>query len=620
MKIVHIAPDGHERNRFVKKKKMSINQGQMEFNFSESIEPTPCGPSEVNPFDVRVLLASIHNTDDLVRKHNAKCDENKQLQANLTSLKDSSDKIRELYAVEKSKNAKLVLDQRKVADDNKRLKAIQHEQINNETIQKQTIAELECRLETMAKEKNAKYVNLCESFVAQALILHTNGLSTPTLTKKSVHAREILKAHNRPFEWTESRSASKTMRSPIKATAKCKCNSTASPTKDAAISFQPKRVMTSEKGTMVTQTTATRSTCTSAFIRTVDASTNTPPANESETELCSIVRQILDEMVPLPPFQSPIHEIVPIACAASAACSNGSTQTDTKKYRNQGTVTTIQNVRKRVHYIRNDSDPHQSSFVDSLRCIKKEDIASPFGSMSNLLMAQQMGPEIPFNGYRGQQFLHLWIMLGQLLFPMADQSIGYQKQDPKLMEKLQQVQKLLGGQPLDSSFGGLMNDIEEPCIDLMTDSGDENLPTTSLIKESVSDCSQDSIRSNENYRVTESEVRVFGTLSAFVDDNSVDTSHETVLPAPVPIPTCQVNRPILQETSDAQTNCNIEQGDKNQQFKVPKRKLLGSTAEENKNKRKRKTEKKVIVGKSFKCFRLDINLFVLNISRQNILE
>lgn len=572
---------------------MSFNQNPMEFDFNDSIEPPPRAPPAMKPFDVQLLLSSIHRTDDLVRNFNTKCDENKQMQRELKDLKDLSNQIRQLYVSEKEKNEKLMRDKQAASDENQRLKAelaaIQHEQINNETLQKQTIAEWEYRLESSTKESNARYVGLCESVVAQGLILQTNGLSTTSLTKKCAQAREVLKSHNRPFEWTESRSASKVTRSPTKAT-KCKCNSTPSPTKDAANTIQPKRVMTSEKGTMFTQTTATRSTCTSAFIRMVDASTNTI-SDDPDVELCSVVQKILDEMVPLPPYQSPIHEIAPIDSVASTAYTNESTQTDVKKYRNQGTVTRIQNVRKRVNYIRNDSELNQPMFNDPMRSIKKEDIASPFGSMSNLLMAQHMAPEIAFGGNRSQQFLHLWILLGEILFPIADQSVNFPKPaspDPKLMEKFQKIQSMLGGQPLSSPYSGLVNDVAEPCIDLMTDSGDENMPTATFIKESASDCSQDSIRSNESDRMSRHEERDFSTLSAFVDDNSVDASFG--------VPREEENLPILPETMHtfvSQTNHNVVKGDKCQQFKVPKRKMLRTVAEGSNNKRKRKVENKV---------------------------
>lgn len=590
----------------------------MEFNFNDIIEHTPRAPPEMKAFDVQLLLSSIHQTDDLVRKYSTKCDENKQLQENLVSLNDLSIQIRQLYASEKEKNENLTLDKQKVNDENRQLKAdlaaIQHEQINNETLQKQTIAELEYQLETVAKDSSAKYVELCESFVAQGLILHTNGLATASLTKKCAQARDVLKSHNRPFEWSESRSASKATRSPVKAN-KCKCSSTVSPKKDVSYSVQPKRIMTSEKGTMFTQTTATRSTCTSAFIRKVDASTNTISI-DADTELCSTVQRILDEMVPLPPFQLPIHEVAPDDCVPlSNACSIGSTQTDIREYRNQGTITRIQNVRKRVNYTRNDSNPNQSAGIDSLRSIKKEDIASPFGSMSNLLMTPHIPSQIAFTGNRSQQFLHLWILLGEILFPIADQSVEFPKPasaDPKTMEKLQRIQSLLGAQPHDMSGGGLLNGIAEPCIDLRCDSGDENIPTASLIKESASDCSQDSIRSNESDRVNRIEVSDFGTLAAFVDDNSVDASHATMLPVPLVVKGQErANAPTQQETihtNVAQLEYNIELADNTQHFKVPKRKPMRSIAGNHTSKRKRKTEEKVIF-RTFSRSRLDFNFF-----------
>lgn len=584
----------------------------MEFNFDDTIEHTPHAPPEMKAFDVQLLLSSIHQTDDLVRKFNTKCDENKQLQENLASLNDLSTQIRQLYASEKEKNENLTRAQQKVNDENRQLKAdlaaIQHEQINNETLQKQTIAELEYQLETVAKESNAKYVDLCESFVAQGLLLHTNGLATASLTRKYAHARDVLKSHNRPFEWSEGRSAPKAVRSPVKAT-KCKCNATVSPRKDVALSNQPKRIMTSEKGTMFTQTTATRSTCTSAFIQKVDASTNTIPI-DTDNELCSIVQTILDKMVPLPPFQSPIHDITPVdRVPSSNACSIGSTQTDIKKCRNQGTITRIQNVRKRVNYTRNDSNPNQSAGIDSLRNIKKEDIASPFGSMSNLLMTSHIPSEIAFSGNRNQQFLHLWILLGEILFPMANQSVEFQKPasaDPKTMEKLQRIQCMLGAQPFDVSCSGLLNGIAEPCIDLRCDSADESIQTDSLIKESASDCSQDSIRSNESDRMNATGMGDFGTLSAFVDDNSVDASHRTISPVPIVEKAGDVaNESIQQET--IQTN--VARLDNNSpHFKVPKRKPIRSTASNNTIKRKRKTEEKVNY-KKFARSRLDSNFF-----------
>lgn len=560
----------------------------MEFNFNESIEANPHVGPPINTFDVQVLLSSIHRTDDLVRHFNQKCDENRQIQQETRELKDLSDQIRQLYANEKAKNEQLLAEKQKACDENQRLKAellaLQHEQVNNETLQKQTLAEWEYRFSTAKTDSDAKYVGLCETLVAQGLILHTNGLATPLLSKKCAQAREVLKSHHRPFEWSESRSAPKTARSPTKA-AKCKCGSKTSPTKEASHSSPVKRVLTSEKGTMSTQTTATRSTCTSAFIRTVDASTNTV-SDDTDTELSSIVQRILDETLPLPPFHSPIHEVEPSKRVASiASCTNGSTQTEVKMYRSRGTVTHIQNVRKKLNYARSDNDRNATMLSDPLQSIKKEDMTSPFGSMSNLVVA----PESALGSYRSQQFLHLWILLGQMLFPIADQVANYPRSaspDPKLMEKFQQIQSILGAQSLSSPFASLLGDNGEPCIDLMNDSGDEHMATGTLIKESVSDCSQDSVRSNESDRIGGSEAHTFRSVSPFADDNSVDTRlavtelSETAHPS------------ILQESvheNEAQTG--VGQNDKNDQFKVPKRKALRTISEGTKSKRKRKAEK-----------------------------
>lgn len=601
----------------------------MEHNFNGGLDHKPC-TNDISPIDVQLLLSSIHNTDELVRKYHTKCFENDELQKNLVSLNELSTQIRQLYASEQEKNEKLVRGKQNVDEENQRLNAelaaTQHEHINSQTLQSQTIAELEYQLETTEKENVAKYLDLCELFVAQGLILHTNGLSTTILTRKCSAIRATLKSHNRRFEWTDcsngNKNATKATKSPTKATAKCKCVTTTSPTKNAANANPMKRVITCEKGTMFTQTTATRSTCTSAFITKTDASTNTS-SDEMDIDVESIVQRILDEMVPMPPFLPPIYEPQHMDNVNLTPGTNASTQTANRKYRNQGTITRIQNVRKHLDY--NNAESTQSMFNDSLACIKKENLSTSFGSMSNLLMSQHVAPEIGF-WICG----HLWLLLGEIMFPTAvqnQQTVGYQKQmpsDPKFMEKLQQIQSMFGVKPTNLPYNDLNdNETSGLAAEPMTDLGDKNVPSTSLIKETASDCSQDSIRSYDSGRVVVSKVRDFSKLSSFTDDNSVDASQEVAL---LPVPSlvenvCKEtsnlaeNRPNLQITIPMraiQIDKSIASGGQKQQFKVPKRRLAGCNAEENIKNKKRKTVKTVNTHKLVICKRVSLNFILFS--------
>lgn len=285
-------------------------------------------PAQLSPFNVDLLEKKLADRDELVRRYFEKCEENTLIQQNLVSITESAQNMQQMYTNENTLKTKL---QKENEDLQKQLNAvlaqlstIQNQQINHDTLNKQTIAEQE---EKLAKSK-IDYLELCATLVRQGNILHANNLSTNELTRKCSAAKEKLTANG--IEWSKS---------PSKPQRKSKVTRTIGTQLDRT-EFGDAAKKMCNKSTQHQQTKATRSTCTSAFISKTDSGMNTDNLaveHPIDLNMNANADSILGNGIPFP-------VVVPSKVSTD-------TQTNVPEYRTQETLTTINNVRKLVDYV-----------------------------------------------------------------------------------------------------------------------------------------------------------------------------------------------------------------------------------------------------------------------------
>lgn len=388
--------------------------------------------SLLSPFNMELLMTSIANNDSLVRSYHEKCTENGQLQQNLQSITETAQQIQQLYTIEKeqkeqlqTENADLIAKLNRVQA---RLEKIENEHINTETLNKQIIAELEEKCE----QNNSKYLEICESFVEQANILNTNNLSTSALTRKCIAVKEVLQTNGIQFEWkSQSKQRRKSAADKVKVksmqTIATQTESTSSSIESINNTLKP---ITHNKGTQYQQSKTTRSTCTSAFIQSIDASTSTDSDNDNTN-----IELALERMVSYPTLLSPIHEST--TPKHNKATTTTCTQTATKNYRSQGTLTLINNVRKRVNYAR------ARTKSELLYEVKKEECLSPCASPA--LFCSSSAQDDP--AQVTTQFHHYWQMIGDLLCRMLStpnvMAGEKHSDDIRIIQKVHEMQNLI---------------------------------------------------------------------------------------------------------------------------------------------------------------------------------
>lgn len=464
----------------------------------------------ISPFNMELLMTSIANNDNLVRNYHEKCAENAQIQQknaqmqqNLDSISETAQQIQQLYTNEKERKDQLIAEnadlKEKLQFIQNRLETVENERINNDTLNQQTIAELEEKLE----KSNKKYLNLCETFVEQANILHVNNLSSTQLMRKCTAIKDILQSNGIPFEWNRSpskqRSKSTTDKPKTKST---RTFGTQANLMECNLADATPKKITCEKSTQYQQSKTTRSTCTSAFIHTVDMSTNTDEHFDRNTNLDAFVESILEDMVPVPNQLSPIYENVP------GKMSN-STQTKTPHFRTQGTITTISNVRKRVNYVQTRAHTKSNTFYE----VKKEECLSPCPSPrpsnSNIFTANSLQNDtIALNWFH-----HLWQLVGELLYQVAGQGNApvdnKSSDDMRIVQKIYEIQNLMKNEKA------------------MHSKAVENADTDNINIDSDDEQSRDSIESYNSAKVFISKIRNLSNCSPMPDDNAMCSTSDT---------------------------------------------------------------------------------------------
>lgn len=296
----------------------------------------------LSAFNVDLIEKKLADSDNLVRSYLEKCEEIKQIRQNFESFTESAQQIQQMYTNENAQNKQL---QNENAELKQRLNAIQeqlaeieNQRVNNDTLNQQIIA----KHEDQSQKNEHKYLELCELFVKQGSILHANNLSTTELSRKCASIKDELRANGIPFEWSKSPSKQQRRTGGTDKTKAKITRTLGTQLERNEFCDTPKKMC--DKSTQHQPTKATRSTCTSAFISKIDTGVNTENNAEPANCLDANVDSILRNMMPFPANLSPIHKAVAMKASTS-------TQTKVPEYRTQETLTTINNVRKRIDYV-----------------------------------------------------------------------------------------------------------------------------------------------------------------------------------------------------------------------------------------------------------------------------
>lgn len=399
---------------------------------------------DVSPFNIELLMSSMTNTDALIRDYRAKCEAIEQYQQDLKSVNELTTQVRTLYKVELKRSNELSAEREQLMSElrevQEKYEVLQNEQINREILHRQLMAELETRLDTTESKVHNDYISLCKSFVAQANILHRNSLQTIPLKRRCLQIREYLKSVGQAVIWDPNVSeGKKNTRSALSAKSTVSIG-----TMTEAEYFERKFVC--HKGTMCLPVTANRSTSTDTMFSTVDT--------ETMTDLDMSINDEIPGLDFLPSIDTEEVEIVPdmhAICTLPISCSD-KISIKAPTYRSQGTITRIQNVRNEVNYI--DREKYLKEDTSNiLHYIKKEDISSPFASMSNLFLpsfAVQSGGQAHYANIN-PQLLQLWQMLGETIFTIVGRGNIFER-DPEnceLNERNQALQNTIMSKLMD---------------------------------------------------------------------------------------------------------------------------------------------------------------------------
>lgn len=410
-------------------------------------------------FNIELLLSSITNTDTLVRSYKETCNENNQLKKNLQSISDSSVQITNMYQLEKQKCTELAREKESLEAKLKQMHSnyteLQHKQLNQESIHKQMHAELEERVETATNSRQTEYLELCRQFFVQGNLLQQHKIDHPQSRKKLKEIVMLLKQRGEKIDELKVIVPRRSM------AAETKTTSCSIATMTETVLTQPvQRPSMCDKSTMHRMSTATRSTCTSAFIKKVDASTSTDSLNSYDQ--IQRVRDVFERTVPPPPLLSPIKNYsVP----------------SRRHTRNQSTMTPIQNVCKNIDYSSLSRATSPSALGFPVRT-KEEcaDVLSNSNMLFSSLSTAGINPELS----------RLWQILGETIFTIVgsgrifnDNAMNYNSMLAPAFAR--------GGGDVDRGFGDTFYKLQEELAKLS--SLNEPVPDFCQLDNSHSDIS-----------------------------------------------------------------------------------------------------------------------------------
>lgn len=566
--------------------------------------PQTDDPTSLSSFNMELLMTSITNNDNIIRSFHEKCDENERLRADLQSITETANQVRQMYATEKEQRERLHLEntemQFKLNTLENRLAAISNERINNETLHQQTVAEFEFQVEKSQKD----YFELCQKFVEQGNILQANCLSTAQLTRKCTQIRDKLQSNGIKCEKVIAKSPKR------KTIDVERIKSKTSSTMTDPMVIPTEIVTKCEKSTQYQQSKATRSTCTSAFIRSTDASTNT---DDLDDQLDSVVVNLLDKMCPFPMQLSPLHDEQEVQHSPKLMKS---TQTTQIELRTQGTITNMCNVRKDVNYVEagRSKEIYDNIALDK---VKKEDISSPFGSMSNLwwpylanrsdlLQSLATRPSTDQQFQLNPKLLQIWQMLGELMFTMVGQgnifSTDNSLKDISFIQRMKhELQNLIDDQAKDDALIGNIGtfDVDEQSRDSI-----ESYNSGKIVISKVRDLSEvlDECLSNEENSIDESRMNVTkiqNELSSNITTGTIRIANTPLRSLIEKTNNDRMTVPLTPASPETIAVISREHIESENDFKVPKRKPLDSPM--------RKTKKRKIVSERISVSFVDLS-------------
>lgn len=410
----------------------------------------------VGQLDLNVIANTLASADALIRQIKAQQEENGALKEKITSLRSSALQIKQLYEAELGKNrgtAEREQDYiRQLGELEERTRDAENARVNAELREKETVAELERKLDASQE----RYDGLAGDALRNAVLLAESGLlpadQQPRLRElrhywqsqqqSGVALPEDLVAilAKKKFSRKKRRSDAE---SRDQATMTCgptfistAVNTTAEPSPAPA----PAKTF-ADKATMYSSSTVTRSTCTSAFIRRVDVGVNYPEVvpksiddilRECVIEMPSLLSPILDD---LPPVQKESIETQTDEPVEVVAVTTTTTTTTV------GTNTTLRNIRRRLDYVRKTENLAGGGFT-----IKKEETISPASSIQNLPTAVAAAAAAPTPTEVNPQLTQIWALLGETMFRLLGNGRMFDSQQQcfnTINERLAMVNSLI---------------------------------------------------------------------------------------------------------------------------------------------------------------------------------
>lgn len=354
-------------------------------------------------FDMEILT-SMTNTDLFIRLIKDQIAETAVLKNQLSSFnafKSSAMQMTSCYTAEKKKNDHIESENRKlqlqIESLEEKIQLLNNSLLNDTALHQQKIAEMENQVADKAV--------ICRQLIAQGNILKENSLSSRELHHQYSIAKEFLRRRGEVVEDVKTTLKKKKPAKVNVATMTDRCDKLAAKVNVATMTdrcdkLEPKVVKQfSDKSTMHCPmvSTATRGTTTSTFIKKVDVATIFPEPIAIDVE--EIFRIMIDDM---PPAITPIDDL-------PSKTKYSQTEPMSQLNCSVGTITRIKNVRRKVNYASDLSQPSTTS--NHLYRVKKEkeDCVS---DLSNFDYPNRRQGNSPIN----QQLTHLWQMVGQMIF------------------------------------------------------------------------------------------------------------------------------------------------------------------------------------------------------------
>lgn len=389
-------------------------------------------------YDMDVLAARIADTDSLVQSLHLQSQEIEELKTQLISLNESAMKVNASFIEEQRKTARLQMELSEATARStlleKKTNELSNEQINEASIHKQVVADLE----NQQSQHDSEMISLCKQFLVQGNILADNHLSDGAMNRTYMKVVELLKRKGESVEGLLKTTSSKRKRSKacnaatMTSTESCsvytmtetKKTTSSSCMTDDLPALQPTPAkFYCNRATQHLPTTTTRGTTTSVFIQKVSIGTNFP----EPVALKEIFRQTIIEIpAPISPildFRWPTTES---SCQTQyeehSPVQDAILPKPSLKVHSVGTMTNLSNVRKTIDYTRdinrrlilNGRNP-----LGAIYDIKKED-SSPSGSLQNLSTLSVESPVHPVLGSQSSpispHLSGLWRILGQTIF------------------------------------------------------------------------------------------------------------------------------------------------------------------------------------------------------------